>query len=161
MKTLALCIPALFVVVGSVAGQQPTDEELDQYIELVRMDVRQDRAELVGQAMSLSAGQAATFWPLYEEYEQAFTMLGDTELQLIRDYAATFESMTDDAASQLASRLLDLLDEEQSLRREYHGKFEATLGGAAAARFLQVERRIGTLLDLQLAADIPLLEPPR
>ena len=153
MRTLTLCTVAFILASTSAAGQQPTDEELDQYIELVRMDVRQGRAELVG--------QAATFWPIYEEYEQAFTRLGDTELQLIRDYAAAFESMTDDAASQLAGRLLDLLDEEQSLRREYHGKFEAALGGAAAARFLQVERRIGTLLDLQLAADIPLLEPPR
>ena len=161
MKTLTLCILALFVAVGPVAGQQPTDEELNQYIELVRMDVRQERAELVGQAMGLSAGQAASFWPIYEEYEQTFTRLGDTELELILDYAATFDSMTDDAASQLAGRLLDLLDDEQSLRRDYHAKFEAALGGAAAARFLQVERRIGTLLDLQLAADIPLLEPPR
>ena len=125
------------------------------------MDVRQERAELVGQAMGLSAGQAASFWPIYEEYEQAFTMLGDTELELILDYAATFDSMTDDAASQLAGRLLDLLDDEQALRRDYHAQFEAAVGGAAAARFLQVERRIGTLLDLQLAADIPLLEPPR
>ena len=69
--------------------------------------------------------------------------------------------MTDASASLLAGRLLDLLDDKQSLQREYHGKLEAAVGGAVAARFLQVERRIGTLLDLQLAADIPLLEPPR
>jgi len=37
----------------------------------------------------------------------------------------------------------------------------SAIGGAVAARFVQVERRINTLLDLQLAADIPLLEPPR
>ncbi len=161
MRTLTLCTVAVMLASSPVAGQQPTDEELNQYVELVRMDVRQGRSELVGQAMGLSAGQAATFWPIYEEYEQAFTRLGDTEIQLIRDYAASFDSMTDVAASQLASRLLNLLDDEQSLRRESHGKFEAALGGAVAARFLQVERRIGTLLDLQLEADIPLLEPPR
>ena len=161
MRTFTLCTVAFILASSPAAGQQPTDEEIDQYVELVRLDVRQGRAELVGQAMGLSASQAATFWPIYEEYEQAFTRLGDTELQLIRDYAAAFDSMTDVAASQLAGRLLNLLDDEQSLRRASHGKFEAALGGAVAARFLQVERRIGTLLDLQLAADIPLLEPPR
>ena len=161
MRTLTLCTVAFMLVGSPAAGQPPTDAELDKYIELVRMDVRQDRAELVGAAMGLSAGQAAGFWPIYQEYEQSFTQLGDSELQLILDYAATFDSMTDASASLLAGRLLDLLDDKQSLQREYHGKLEAAIGGAVAARFLQVERRIGTLLDLQLAADIPLLEPPR
>ena len=49
---------------------------------------------------------------------------------------------------------------EQTLIREYHGKVAAAVGGAVAARFVQLERRIGTLLDLQLAAEIPLLVPP-
>ena len=160
-ETLTLWTVGLGLLASPVAGQQPTQAEIDQYIELVRMDVRQGRAELVGQAMQLSAGQAAQFWPLYEQYERAFTTLGDTVLQIVNDYAAAFESMTDEAASQLAGRQLDLLDERQALRREYHGKFEAALGGAVAARFVQVEHRIETLLDLQLAADIPLLEPPR
>ena len=61
----------------------------------------------------------------------------------------------------LAERLFQLTDDEQALVREYHGKISSAVGGAVAARFVQVERRIGTLLDLQLAAEIPLLEPPR
>ena len=161
MKTLILWTVGFSLLASPVAGQQPTEEEINQYIELVRMDVRQGRAELVGQTMQLSAGQAAKFWPIYEQYEQAFTALGNTQVQIILDYASSFESMTDQTASRLAGRLLDLLDQRQSLLREYHGKFESALGGAVAARFVQVERRIETLLDLQLAADIPLLEPPR
>ena len=161
MRTLTLCTVAFILAGSPAAAQEPTAEEINQYVELVRMDVRQGRAELVGQAMGLSAGQAATFWPIYQEYEEAFTKQGDAELQIIRDYAATFNSMTDAVASQLAGRFLDLLDARQSLWSEYHGKFEAALGGAVAARFLQVERRISTLLDLRIAADIPLLKPPR
>lgn len=154
-------IGAVVLMAVPAAAQQPTDEEIDQYIELVRMDVRQSRAELVGQTMQLSAGQAATFWPIYEEYEQAYTALGDIELQIIRDYAGSFESMTDATADALVERVFQLNADEQALSRDYHGRLSSALSGAVAARFVQVERRINTLLDLQLAADIPLLEPPR
>ena len=115
MKTLILMTTALALMTlptVPAAAQQPTQAEVDRYVDLVRMDVRQGRAELVGETMQLSAGQATMFWPIYEEYEAAYTALGDTELQLIRDYAAVFFSMTDAAADGLveAARLTALRD---------------------------------------------------
>ena len=161
MKTVIVRpLAALLVVLGAgpVAAQQPTDAEINQYIELARMDIRQGRADLIGQHMQLSASQASQFWPIYEAYESAFTTLGDEKVQLIRDYANTYTSMTDATASQLATRALEIEGQEHELLVQYHGKVESALGGAVAARFMQVEGRIKTLLDLQLAADIPLLE---
>lgn len=161
MKNSILIGTALALMTVPAAAQQPTQAEVDQYVELVRMDVRQGRAELVGETMQLSASQAANFWPIYQEYETAYTALGDTELQLIRDYAAVFFTMTDAAADMLVERLFRLEEDEQALVLEYHGKISSALDGAVAARFVQVERRINTLLDLQKAAEIPLLESPR
>ena len=88
MKTVIVsAFAALLVVIGAspVVAQQPTDAEINEYIELVRMDVRQGRADLIGQHMQLSASQAARFWPIYEAYEMAFTSLGDDRIQNIRD----------------------------------------------------------------------------
>ena len=161
MQKVILAAVTVALMAAPAAAQQPTEEEINQYIELVRMDVRQGRAELVGQSMRLSAGQAAKFWPIYEEYEAAYTALGDSRLQLIRDYADAFMTMTDTDANALVERLFEQMDAEQALLQEYHGKLSSAIGGTVAARFVQVERRIITLLDLQLAADIPLLEPPR
>ena len=161
MKNSILIGTALALMTVPAAAQQPTQAEVDQYVELVGMDVRQGRAELVGETMQLSASQAANFWPIYQEYETAYTALGDTELQLIRDYAAVFFTMTDAAADMLVERLFRLEEDEQALVLEYHGKISSALDGAVAARFGQVERRINTLLDLQKAAEIPLLESPR
>ncbi len=161
MKKVLMMTVALMLMAVPSAAQQPTQDEIDKYIELVRINVRQERSELVGEAMRLSAGQAAKFWPIYEEFEAAFTAHGDTKLKLIGDYADVFFTMTDSAADGLVDRLFRLNDDEQALIREYHGKVSSALGGAVAARFVQVERRINMLLDLQLAAEIPLLEPPR
>ncbi len=52
MKTVIVsAFAALLVVIGAspVVAQQPTDAEINEYIELVRMDVRQGRADLIGQ----------------------------------------------------------------------------------------------------------------
>ncbi len=163
MRTVIVgTLSALLVVIGAspVVAQEPTDAEINEYIELVRMDVRQGRADLIGQHMQLSAGQAAKFWPIYEAYEMAFTSLGDEHIQIIRDYANTYTTMTDATASELATRALDVEGQKLELLRDYFMKIESALGGAVAARFMQVEHRIKTLLDLQLAADIPLLEAP-
>ena len=156
MKKVLMMTVALMLMAVPSSAQQPTQEEIDKYIELVRIDVRQERSELVGAAMQLSAGQATKFWPIYEEYEAAFTALGDTELKLIRDYADAFFAMTDSAADGLVDRFFQLNDDELKLMREYHGKVSSALGGAVAARFVQVENRIRMLLDMQLAAEIPL-----
>ena len=160
MKNLLMMTVALMFMTAPSEAQQPTQEEIDQYIELARMDVRQQRAEIVGESMRLSAAEASNFWPIYEEYQVAYTALGDTKLQLINDYADVFFTMTNSAADGLVERLFQLTDDEQALLREYHGKVSSAVGGAVAARFVQVERRISTLLDLQLAAEIPLLVPP-
>ncbi len=161
MKKVLMMTVALMLMAVPSSAQQPTQDEIDKYIELVRIDVRQERSELVGAAMQLSAGQAAKFWPIYEKYEAAFTALGDTKLKLIRDYADEFFAMTDSAADGLVDRLFRLNEDELKLIREYHSKVSSELGGAIAARFVQVENRISMLLDMQLAAEIPLLEPPR
>ena len=161
MKNLSVLTLAFMLTAVPVAAQQPTQQEIEEYIKLARMNLRQERSELVGEAMRLSAAQAAKFWPIYKEYEAAFTALGDKKLQLIKDYAEVFSTMTDSAADGLVKRLFQLNDDEQALIREYHGKASSALGGAVAARFVQVEHRLGILLDLQLAAQIPLLESPR
>ena len=66
--------------------------------------------------------------------------------------------MTDAAADMPIERLFWLQEDEQALIREHHGKISSAVGGAVAARFVQVERRINTLLDLQLATEVPLLK---
>ena len=160
MKSLITIATLLVLAASPSAAQQPTPQELDEYIELVRLDVRQQRAEIMGESMRLSASEASNFWPIYEQYETAYTTLGNAKLQLIADYANAFDTMTDEVADELVDRLFTLTDDEQALLREYHGKMASAVGGAVAARFVQVERRIRNLLDLRLAAEIPLLVAP-
>ena len=154
---------ALGPVTPPASAQEMDDAELDElerYVELVRSDLKKDRVQIVGQAMGFSAEEAALFWPIYSEYEREFSELGDDRLILIGDYASHYWDMTEEKAKELASRALTLEAERTALKKKYVEKIEAALSAVIAARFLQVESQINTLLDLQIAERLPLIQEP-
>ena len=165
MKTPALLIIGLFALsLFAGPGLAMAEEELtstDQLLELMRIDLKKERVLVVGDAMEFTGEEAATFWPIYKEYEAEFTKQGDARLALLKEYAESFDTMTDDKATDLASRALDLETERTALKRRYLEKIATAMSPSIAARFLQVENQIGALLDLQIAAQVPLVEKPQ
>jgi hypothetical protein len=67
--------------------------------------------------------------------------------------------MTDEKAKQLAEASFRLEEDRVKLRRQYYKKIEKELGSTLAARFTQIDRQIQLLLDIQIAAQIPLIKP--
>jgi hypothetical protein len=65
--------------------------------------------------------------------------------------------MTPQVADQLASKLLDIEQQRNALKRTYYGKFKSALDPITAARFLQVENQLENLIDLQIAARLPVI----
>ena len=62
----------------SIAATPETDAQknnLQVYVELLRKDVRQQKAEIMGAVMVLSADDAAKFWPIYSDYDAQLTKL--------------------------------------------------------------------------------------
>lgn len=50
-------------------------QNIQAYIDLLRGNVRQQKAEMMGSVMQLSAADAAKFWPIYEQYDQELAKL--------------------------------------------------------------------------------------
>jgi len=68
---------------------------IQEYIELLRSDVRQQKAEMMGAVMQLSAADAAKFWPIYSEYDADLTKVNDLRAANIQEYADSYSEMTD------------------------------------------------------------------
>ena len=66
--------------------------------------------------------------------------------------------MTEEIADQLAVKMMDLEGQRAALRNKYYKLYKEKMGSRTAARFLQVEYALACLIDLQLAAEIPILE---
>jgi len=140
-----------------VAPASSHDLNLRAYIELLRTDVKKQKAQIMSDVMQLDADQAVAFWPIYKDFETEFTKTGDQVVELVKKYADNYANMTPEVADQLATKLLDIEQQRNGLKRTYYGKCKGALGAITAARFLQVENQLEKLVDLQIAAELPVI----
>jgi len=136
----------------ALAGDEPAST-----MEIVREKLRADKKLLVAQAMELTQSEADKFWPVYESYQKDLIKLADREIELIKEYARTYKSMTNEEAAKLMSEFLDIEGDYQQTRREYVPKFRDMLSDIKVARYFQIENKIKALVDYELADKIPLI----
>ena len=80
---------------------------------LPREDVQVKRQEVIKEGMQLDEKQAASFWPVCEQYAGEPKQLGDEKLAIIQDDAKNFMTMDDAKADELAQRVM-ALDEQRT-----------------------------------------------
>ena len=163
-KWLAGTTLTAFVLSAAVLAAAPApdhheseEQDTEQLIELMRKDVRAEKADILAKTMELSAEEAALFWPVYKQYEAEAKVLGDERLAIITDYADNIDTLTDEKAGDLITRAVALEGEEHALKERYLKEFLAVLPAKVVARFFQVEARINNLIDLELSTQIPLV----
>jgi hypothetical protein len=131
----------------------------DQDIQLMRKDLQSDKKSIVAANMSLTDKEAEQFWPVYDQYAADLMKINDAKVSVIKDYAANYNNLSDIQAQDLAKRWTDADEKAAQLRMQYLAKFEKVLPGQKVARFFQVDHRIATVMDLQMASQIPLVTP--
>ena len=164
-KQKAAWMLVLALVVGVSAGRaqdnpQPAttdNQNIQAYIELLRSDIRQQKAEAMGSVMELSAADAAKFWPIYSEYDTELTKLNDLRSANIQEYARTYSQMTDEKADELIKKALAYRQQRSELLAKYYLRVKEQLGAITAARFIQVEDQLLLLIDLQIDSSLPIV----
>jgi hypothetical protein len=132
-------------------------ENIQAYITLMRSNVRQDKAEIMGSVMALSAADAAKFWPIYSEYDVELSKLNDLRVANIKQYAREYEGLTDAEADDLMKKALAYQQQRGELLAKTYGKVKDALGGDTAARFAQVEHQLLLIIDLQIVSSLPIV----
>ena len=166
---LATALAAAFFPAPNALGQQPTSDiqpattesqetNIRAYVELLRVDVRTKKAAIFTEIMQFNDQQAAKFWPIYYEYDKELQKLNDQKLAGIQEYAKNYGNMTDEKADELAMLALELENKRNDLKKQYYEKVREQLGGIIAARFLQIENQLLMVIDLQIAASLPIVE---
>jgi hypothetical protein len=143
------------------ATAPPTAEaqqkNIQEYVDLLRSDVRQQKAQIMGAMMQLDIDQAAKFWPIYSEYDAALTKLNNSRLANIQEYARNYNQMTDAKADELIQKASDYRKRRLELLTTYYGRVKTALGAIQAARFLQIEDQLLQIIDLQIASSLPIV----
>lgn len=150
MRTL---ITAAAICIGMAA----TAQSYNDLVEVLRSDLRTEHQAIVLSNLNLTEAQSALFTPIYDEYSSALKKHWDKRIQLVKDYAAKYETMNDETAAGLMKRMSALEKEGIALRESYAKKVAKVLPTTIAARWMQIERRLNQLIELQLASEIPLM----
>jgi type IV pilus biogenesis protein CpaD/CtpE len=128
------------------------------YIQLLHADLSAKKEQIVRETMELNDQQSAIFWPIYREYQAAQTKLTADKLAIVADYSQNFSTMTDEKADQLAQRVMQLDEKRMALRERYYAAMKKALSSTIAVRFFQVEHQLQLIVDLQISANLPIIE---
>lgn len=142
---------------GATPAADAEEKNLQAYISLLRGDVRQQKAEIMGAVMLLSANDATKFWPIYTEYDAELTKLNDQRVENIKEYARNYTQMTDQKADELIQTSLAYQKQRSELFAKTYERVKQSVGAITAARFAQVENQLLMIIDLQIASSLPVV----
>jgi len=141
---------------STAPSSSPTASDDD--IKMLRSDLRSDKKQIIAQNLQLTDTQAEKFWPVYDAYAKELAKLGDQRYAIIQDYANNYNTLTDAQADDLLKRMLAVDASAAALRQQWEPKFRKVLTGKQTALFMQLDRRISLLIEIQVASIIPLVK---
>ena len=144
----------------SVLGGTSTPPKVasEQDIQLLREDIRAQRKQITASNITLTPDEATKFWPIYDQYIQETIKVNDDRWAMIKDYAANYDSMTDQQAQDYMKHSVAIDQQLTALRAKYVSIFQKVVSPKKSAQWYQIDRRVDLLINLQLAALIPIMD---
>ena len=107
--------------------------------------------------MQFDAEDAAKFWPIYRDYDSELKKVSDLRVANILEYSRSYNTMTDEKADQLIKNAMAYQKQRDELLGKYYERIKQELGAVTAARFVQVEHQLLTIIDLRIASSLPVV----
>jgi hypothetical protein len=142
---------ALLVAAGAARAQG------NPYLEALRTQVAAQKTEIMHEAMMLTEEQADVFWPIYNEFVAELSGVSELRYEMAQRYFDNQMSMTPQIADEIIKGFFAYEAKRAELLHTYFGKVSAALDAVVAARFIQAERHIQMLIDIQIANEVPLI----
>ena len=135
------------------------DDNIYNYLQVLRSDFNSAKVELINKIMKLSADEAQKFWPIYRQYENELAQMAVGRAELIAEFVKSHQDGTFDnpRADDIASRWFKGQRARLDLMEKYHKKVKKTLTPIRAGQFLQIEHQLGIFIDMTIAAEMPLV----
>jgi hypothetical protein len=157
---LAAVLPLGSLTAFTQTGPNSSEpDNLRAVLETLRSDVNGYKVRVINQAMQLTGPEAEKFWPIYRQYEQDLGKVADRKIALIREFGekSAAGTLNGKAADALADKWLENVRDRLDLWKKYRKKIAKAVSPARAAQFLQVENQVALFMDLNIAAEMPVL----
>ena len=158
MKKPILAALALAFAAPAFAADPPAAAPTqEQVIAEFTKDLQAKRADVMAKGMTLSADQAAKFWPLYEQFQKEQDAIVNGQITATQAYAEHFATLTDADALAYINALLDRDVKMHDLRVKWLAKFQTVVPAKAAARAMRIDRRLSQVAQVKVSSQIPLI----
>jgi len=151
MKKITLLIAALVIAV--VTYSQTNKEEVDLFQAAFGME----KKAVVANFVKVDAAQKDAFWKLYDEYEAARKENGKKRVQLLEQYARTYNNMSNEAADLWTKDVIKLQTATDKLIVTYYNKIKKVTNPVVATQFYQIEGYILTAIRMEILESVPFL----
>jgi pyruvate-formate lyase-activating enzyme len=149
MKKLLIVVALLFVAPMFA-------EDLDEYIRLLKTDLKAEAKDVIKKGMvTFTAEEAKRFWPIYEAYMAERGKFIESRVALIKSYADDYDKMTDAKAQDLLNRRFDQLRLRDQLDVKYRKQFATALSPRRLVRFYQIQHELEVMLEIIAVSQIP------
>jgi hypothetical protein len=155
MKQLGQTILMVAFILVATTGK-PFAVQMEDEIELTREVIQTQRKAIIAKNMQFTEEESQAFWPVYNVYREAMRKVGDRKVKLISSYADNYRDLTDEEAKGLLAEFLKIQKAEWKVKKKFVRKFRKALSEKKVMRFYQVENKLDAIVNVQLAADIPL-----
>jgi hypothetical protein len=120
--------------------------------------MQKQKDEMIAADMKLTEEEGKTFWPLYQEYQEALRKLQDRSFKLLAEYSRERENdtFTDQKAKALLDEYMAIEREDLWLKRINLQKFNRILPAKKVMRYFQLENKIAAMINYQTTQMIPL-----
>ncbi len=149
---------SILILIAAIASfSSYAQSSYKEDLEVVQSIYGKSKSELVKQYMNLSDAQAAAFSKIYDDYEAKRKALGQTKFQLINNYAANYETLTDAKADELAKNTLKNHIDYEKLYTKTYNQAKKAIGAINAAKFIQLEVYLQTIIRSEILEAIPFI----
>lgn len=164
-RILSLLVASSFMV-ASVQAQStaqqastttPSSASREDVLKNLRADMQSSRADIIAKNLTLSADQAAKFWPVFEAYQKQQNTIMDAQLKDLQKYVESYQTLDDAGALALMSAHLQRDAKMTALRQKWLAEFQKVLPTKLAVRAMQIDRRLSLLAQMEVSGQIPLV----
>lgn len=150
MKTRIITLLILLTTVVSAGAQD--------LIDMIKRDINAERRTIIAEALTIPLESETEFWHMYNEMEQEFDIIADKRAKNIKKFADNYENVTEEVAGELAKTHFEMEASRLKINKAYYKKAAKLITKKEAARFIQLLGQIQLLIDIQIAAEVPLIE---
>ena len=138
------------------AAQPPpiTDEQI---VAQFRSDLMAKRADIMAKGLTLTADEAAKFWPLFGTFQKEQDVIVNEQIKATEEYAKHYQELERQGRPRLRQCAARTRRQDACPAHQVAREIPDRTASKMAARAIQLDRRLGQVAQVQISQKIPLV----